>query len=743
MTSPLRAVFDPQTVVGDISQLQQVVGITSNSGLQQAISDVSGRVQLNEQAIEVIDASLGIHYQLVTGNQSAISDLSTNVSNLANNFQEDIKKLNEPQLLLRKQVYQRSGFVDGQTLVLENLNTYISDYTNQRPFIGKITGSIYTTQRYSIGGFTADVCYLGGINRMVPRVEYANITTWDNKKFGLSSISLESEVPPTGNDVGFPIDPNAYAPRPNGTLTVEIKGDTTGNRLNFNVYTDIFIQIDTLLELQDLPIINDEDYENNNLSEETEDNKLRKAIVEEYVAPSLIHQTETVPEFPLEFLSESVANNHTVTLYARYKIDYLKNKVLKNQFFKFLDPEDWKLDQDIFVYQIITEQAVYYVSTYNGYNKEDKNMILSTFEDTYHNQGSGPYDRVITPYFSSGPAGNAMPTSIIPALVGAQTGLMVIAQETFYCSGPPEKQLVFENSVIASYDWLPQRLSQFGLKDKNIHMLTGSAHTCWYINLIPKLKANGLNVVNIICTGSCYWCASKEIQEKTYLKQSGYDSEGQYIGGWSPATGTGAGLWYIAEDAPNTTLKEYLDIGSPAIILHALVYPLAIGLPDGMLSEDTIAILKTLYATSEYNGASFTVWYGLLSGFTFLPGVDMSLIFSQTWLDSLGVASWEDVRVLDYYGEAIKAKFPIATQELKQIGYYGTVTAKVGGIVDGVSYGQELTDAIENYTTLFKTAKIVYPPNHQYTQPNYYASQPRGYNPVMLMFVQEVLGLGL
>ena len=42
-----------------------------------------------------------------------------------------------------------------------------------------------------------------------------------------------------------------------------------------------------------------------------------------------------------------------------------------------------------------------------------------------------PYDRVITPYFHSGPQGNAMPTSMVSALVGAQTGLMVIAQETF------------------------------------------------------------------------------------------------------------------------------------------------------------------------------------------------------------------------------------------------------------------------------------------------------------------------
>ena len=79
MSGPLRAVFDPQKVVNDISDLQATVGITSDSGLQKAISDVSGRVQLNEHAIGVIDASLAAHYSLVTTNISDISDVSGRV----------------------------------------------------------------------------------------------------------------------------------------------------------------------------------------------------------------------------------------------------------------------------------------------------------------------------------------------------------------------------------------------------------------------------------------------------------------------------------------------------------------------------------------------------------------------------------------------------------------------------------------------------------------------------------------
>ena len=80
--SSVRVVFDPQVVVADISQLQQVVGVTSNSGLQQAISDVSGRVQANEAAIDIIDASLADisgtldhHFTLVSGNITSISGL--------------------------------------------------------------------------------------------------------------------------------------------------------------------------------------------------------------------------------------------------------------------------------------------------------------------------------------------------------------------------------------------------------------------------------------------------------------------------------------------------------------------------------------------------------------------------------------------------------------------------------------------------------------------------------------------
>ena len=88
MSGPLRAVFDPQKVVGDISDLQTVVGITSGSGLQLDISDVSGRVQTNEQAIGVIDASLGVHYDLVTGNIADISDLQTITQENAENVSE-------------------------------------------------------------------------------------------------------------------------------------------------------------------------------------------------------------------------------------------------------------------------------------------------------------------------------------------------------------------------------------------------------------------------------------------------------------------------------------------------------------------------------------------------------------------------------------------------------------------------------------------------------------------------------
>ena len=33
MSGPLREVFDPQSVLGNISHLQQVVGVTSDSGL--------------------------------------------------------------------------------------------------------------------------------------------------------------------------------------------------------------------------------------------------------------------------------------------------------------------------------------------------------------------------------------------------------------------------------------------------------------------------------------------------------------------------------------------------------------------------------------------------------------------------------------------------------------------------------------------------------------------------------------
>ena len=696
------------TITGDSNDTELIINSNDSAISDNVLDSSSNLTKLNA---------------LVTGLSGEI-DVLKNFHNTSN------------QLLLRKQIYQKSGGVPpAQSLVLENLNTYISDYTNQRPFIGKITGSIYTTQRYSMGGFTADVCYLGGINRMVPRVEYANMTTWNNKRFGLSNITLESEVPPTGDDVEYPIDTDAFASRPNGTLTVEVEGSTfAGSRLRYNAYVDIFIQIDTLLEFQDLPIIFDEEDINDQPA---------PAIVEEYIAPSIIHQTETVPDFPLNFLSESFAPGHTVSLYARYKIDYLKNKVFSNQYFKFLDPNDWKLDQDIFVYQILTEQAVYYVSTYNGYDITETNIILSTHEDVFHNQGSGPYDRVITPYFHSGPQGNAMPTSMVSALVGAQTGLMVIAQETLYKSGPPEKQLVFENSVVSSENWFTQRLSQFGLNGKNIHLLSNSAAICWYINLIPKLKANGLNVVNVICAGSSFWCLTKEVQEKLLLRTSGYNANGQSYGEWDPVSGTGGGLLYIKENAPNTTISEYVTLyrASDSFSIVGFVLRLTdVGCPIGMLSEQTVNKIKTLYTTREYVGASFGLWMSLVTNSE--GTLDMSGFFSQTWLNNLGVTSWEDVKMLDFVGELYKFTTIIPSPELTNIGFFASTSIKVGGTINDVSYGELLEETTEDFEEIFKTANILTPSVYEYYDANYYNTNMRGYNPVMLKFVQEVLGLG-
>ena len=60
MSGPTRVVFDPTKVIDNLS-------------------DVSGRVQHNEAAIDIIDVSLAAHYQLVTGNQGAIHDVSSRV----------------------------------------------------------------------------------------------------------------------------------------------------------------------------------------------------------------------------------------------------------------------------------------------------------------------------------------------------------------------------------------------------------------------------------------------------------------------------------------------------------------------------------------------------------------------------------------------------------------------------------------------------------------------------------------
>ena len=95
MSGPTRVVFDPTKVIDNLSDVsgrvqhnEAAIDIIDVSlaahyqlvtGNQGAIHDVSGRVQHNEAAIEVIDMSLGAHYQLVTDNQGAIHDVSGRV----------------------------------------------------------------------------------------------------------------------------------------------------------------------------------------------------------------------------------------------------------------------------------------------------------------------------------------------------------------------------------------------------------------------------------------------------------------------------------------------------------------------------------------------------------------------------------------------------------------------------------------------------------------------------------------
>jgi hypothetical protein len=66
--SSLRVVFDPAVVTSDISQLQQVVGVTSDNGLQ--------------QDIQSINTTLDDHFTLVSGNITNISGLIVDVAKI-------------------------------------------------------------------------------------------------------------------------------------------------------------------------------------------------------------------------------------------------------------------------------------------------------------------------------------------------------------------------------------------------------------------------------------------------------------------------------------------------------------------------------------------------------------------------------------------------------------------------------------------------------------------------------------
>lgn len=756
---------DHENRLGDVEETLNVhfdlvsKNINDIAGLNGSVSEQGTKLDEHDTKLgehdgrlDTAEETLNVHFGLVSNNINEI-----------NNLKNTVQGLNEPQLLLRKQVYNRNfGFGGGATIVLENLNTYISDYTNQRPFIGKITGAVHTTQRYSMGGFKADVCYIGGQNRLMPRVEYANMTTWKNAQFGLGEITLESEVRSTANQMtpdALFTDKHSVSDK-NGTLTVNVdEGGYLGLNLRYNVYVSIFIQIETLLELQDLPTIEDPTLDA--LQEANgvpEDRRESRAILEDYVSPSLIEQTEQVAPMPLDIFEGS---DFKVHFYARYKIDYLKNKILKGQYFKFLPIERWPVNSDIFLYQIMTPHANYYVSTFNELDKNNKNVIFNMYEDFGHNQSSEPFDRIITPYFHSGPVSNCLPSSIMSALVCAQTGLLTVHQCTLYRSGAPPDCFVYEKSLAAIEEWLWPTLNDLGLTDKDLHIMGNGQIAGTSLNLSKEFARRGINYVTQTIFGNSNLIINPEISNGLFNRTIGYNPITQESPSWNPTITTGGSFYTLIKENPNLTLEEYwrdvLNQDSFALCFQFGIL-CTYGFNEGVLSDFAINLLKNAYLNTEYFGATFGTYGFLITGNLFFDFTqfDMSATLNPVWVaentgEPLGTPdSWKRVKMLDYagkYAENTWINREVNGEYLKKIRVFATSTAKIGDTIEGVNYFTNpdepfKEDSLELVREVYaENSEVLDPASLFYQDINYYNTSIAGYNPILLKFVEEVLGL--
>ena len=682
-----------------------------------------------------------------------------------NELKKSVEDLSKPKLLLRKKVYQRNeGFEGGQTIILENLNTYISDYTNQRPFIGKITGSVYATQRYEMGGFKADVCYLGGQNTFIPRVEYANITSFANARYGLGDITIESEIPdiadrplPTGPDDLVEIQTGK-----NGTLTINMNNNGQGTNLDhrYNVYVSIFIQIDTLLEFQDLPTFSDPSVEilndENGIPPERRE---KRAILNDYVSPSLLEKNENAVKLPLDIQN---SNNVKVKLYTRYKVDYLKNKILDNQYWKFLPVNRWKTNSDVFIYKVETENADYFISACSDI-KDTKNVLLNLYEDSFHNQGSSGYDTVINPYFHSGNVGHCLPPAIGSGLTTAQTGLTNVTVVPRYRSGNAKQTFDSKSSWSTFDNWIWENLLILKLTHKDLHIIASSINIGLVLNLIPEFKGRGISVKTVVNIGSGNLTFNPEIAKNIVNRTIGFnpDNKGSaYF--WSVLNIVGGGLSYIANDPvlKNMTLQEYYEgplaeqngsffADGLAVSLIFVFFLWTYGVEDGLLTDYAKNRLNAQFERTLYGGASIDQYIALS---TDMSGINFSNTIRQEWMDQLSYnpATAQDVRVVDYFGKWIKNVYINLDDQnlrtaLKEIKYIATTSVKVGDDIDGVPYytdpnNKTIEDSLELIKSIFgEDAEVLKPSSLLAQDINFINTNPEAINQTMLKFAESVL----
>jgi len=638
-----------------------------------------------------------------------------------NELNERLQKQENTHLLLRKLIYDPDVHGGLGEAAYNNINILIGDFVNNLPFVGELTGLVYTPQLTAMSSFSGKCHYMGGKNSQTPRINYDMTLTADDR-IGVKELIFKSEIDKrvfrdvpvwaTAIDSSFidAQDVNKDLSN-NGILIIKTMADW-----RFKIYLDLYLKVDKLFEIQKIPftpIYNDDGTQTIGLT-----------IPEFKIETTLLELNGLTLNYPLN-------NSENLKLFHKYDINYLKSLQNDAYYLAKQDRTKWKVhNEDITLFSFENEAFSVYVANY-GSLKEVKNIIFSLANDVYHSNGNDAFDRLTNPWFSAGNNGLQISGALQAGLLCAQTGLL-----TYVCINKAKSGIQVDfNPALKDFDvTIPELLSILKINSLyDLHVIAGQTESAG-LNVHGDKAFENMNVKNIVMLQNLFLFQDEETLAKIY-NGGGLDASGNSPD-WNP-------LFSIA--TPNSSfVKDMLFsdfitniLKNDAFLLCGFMFfnQTFCGTFDlDKLNPRHLKLIRLLLQNQEYGGALWGVFMSFYTnGFSSLPSV-------SNFVDVTKFSDPNNIKVKDLFVPGYNDKYYLFNRNstlYKNAHVYITGTGRFGGndYGDGVDYGEIIEQKIPENSC--KELTIINELEKRCQNINYLPSTPLGFNPPLLKFFQD------